>query len=92
MGPSWWCSHGSWIYNYLCNQCLEPLKPAHGEVYLMQFYVIKFVRDLRQVGGFLRVFRFPPCYMYLTCFVPHMYLSFCVPDMYLSCWLRQMYL
>jgi hypothetical protein len=22
-GPSW--SHGSWIYNYLCNQCLLPL-------------------------------------------------------------------
>jgi hypothetical protein len=22
-GPSW--SHGSWIYNYLCNQCLSPL-------------------------------------------------------------------
>jgi hypothetical protein len=25
---------------------------AHGEVYSMQYYVIKFVRDLRQVGGF----------------------------------------
>ena len=24
MGPSW--SYGSWIYNYLCNQCLSPLK------------------------------------------------------------------
>ena len=23
-GPSW--SYGSWIYNYLCNQCLSPLK------------------------------------------------------------------
>jgi hypothetical protein len=23
-GPSW--SYGSWIYNYLCNQCLLPLK------------------------------------------------------------------
>jgi len=22
-GPSW--SYGSWIYNYLCNQCLSPL-------------------------------------------------------------------
>ena len=20
------CIHGSWIYNYLCNQCLSPLK------------------------------------------------------------------
>jgi len=34
--------------------------PAHGEVYLMQHYVIKFVSDLRQVGGFLLVLRFPP--------------------------------
>jgi len=36
------------------------LNPVHGEVYLIQHYVIKFVSDLRQVGGFLRVFRFPP--------------------------------
>ena len=27
---------------------------------LIQYYVIKFVRDLRQVGGFLRVLWFPP--------------------------------
>ena len=31
--------------------------PAHGEMYSIQYYVIKFVSDLRQVGGFLR---FPP--------------------------------
>ena len=30
------------------------------EVYLIQHYVIKFVSDLRQVGGFLRVLWFPP--------------------------------
>jgi len=24
-GPSWSRSHGSCIYNYLCNQCLSPL-------------------------------------------------------------------
>jgi hypothetical protein len=24
-GLSWSWSHGSWIYNYLCNQCLSPL-------------------------------------------------------------------
>ena len=34
--------------------------PAHGEVYSIQHYVIKFVSDLRQVGGFLRVLHFPP--------------------------------
>ena len=25
LGPSWLWSYGSWIYNYLCNQCLSPL-------------------------------------------------------------------
>jgi len=25
-GPTWSWSYGSWIYNYLCNQCLSPLK------------------------------------------------------------------
>ena len=29
-------------------------------VYSIQHYVIKFVIDLRQISGFLRVFRFPP--------------------------------
>ena len=32
----------------------------HGKVYSIQNYVIKFVSDWRQVGGFLRVIRFPP--------------------------------
>ena len=31
-----------------------------GEVYSIQHYVIKFVSDVRQVGGFLWVLRFPP--------------------------------
>jgi len=34
--------------------------PANGEGYSIQHYVLKFVSDLQQVGGFLRVFRFPP--------------------------------
>ena len=25
VGPSWSWSYGSWIYNYVCNQCLSPL-------------------------------------------------------------------
>ena len=28
------------------------LNPIHGEVYSMQYFVIKFFSDLRQVGGF----------------------------------------
>ena len=33
---------------------------VHGEVYSILHYVIKFVSDLRHVGGFLRVLWFPP--------------------------------
>jgi hypothetical protein len=35
-------------------------EPSSGEVYSIQHYVIKFVSDLQQVGGFLQVLRFPP--------------------------------
>jgi len=34
-------------------------KTVHGEVYSIQDYVIKFVSDLRQIGGFLVVLWFP---------------------------------
>jgi hypothetical protein len=37
-----------------------PNDPAHGEVYSIQYYVIKFVSDFRQVSGFLQVLWFPP--------------------------------
>ena len=33
---------------------------TNGEVHPIQHYVIQFVYDLRQVGGFLRILRFPP--------------------------------
>jgi hypothetical protein len=33
---------------------------AHGQVYSIQHYVIKFASDLRQVGSFLLVLQFPP--------------------------------
>jgi hypothetical protein len=38
------------------------LNPAHGEVYSIQHYVVKFFSDLQQVGGLFRVLRirFPP--------------------------------
>ena len=38
---------------------LNPVQ-LHGEVYLIQHYVIKFVSALRQVSSFLRGLRFPP--------------------------------
>jgi hypothetical protein len=47
--------------NNLCNQCLSVVSsnPVHGEVRSTQHYVIKFVSNLRQIGGFLLVLRFP---------------------------------
>jgi hypothetical protein len=36
------------------------LIPTHGEVYSIQYYVIKFVSDLWQIGGFPQVLPFPP--------------------------------
>ena len=60
-GSSWSWSCGSWIYNNMCNQCLSPIQfPVHCEVYTVQHYVIKFVSDLWQVCGFLRVIQYPP--------------------------------
>jgi hypothetical protein len=34
---------------------VESSNPAHGMVFSIQHYVLKFVSDLRQAGGFLRV-------------------------------------
>jgi len=57
-GPSWSCSYDSWIYNYLCNQCLSsPMlwvraHPMWGVLDATLYD--KFVCDLRLVGGFLR--------------------------------------
>jgi hypothetical protein len=48
------------ISAYICTTTnVVSLNPAHGEVYSIQTYVIKFVSGLRQVGGFLHVLRFP---------------------------------
>jgi hypothetical protein len=33
--------------------------PVHDKAYSIQHYVVKVISDLRQVGGFLRVLRFP---------------------------------
>ena len=65
-GPSWSWSDGSWIYNYTTygasvhHHLRCEFKSNSGEVYSIQHYVIKFVSDLRQVSGFLRVIMFPP--------------------------------
>ena len=35
------------------------LNLAHSEVYSIQHYVLKFVSNLRQVGGFIQILLFP---------------------------------
>ena len=63
--PSWSWLYGSWIYNYLCNQCLSPLTlwvPISLRRCILNTtfdYVLKLVSDLREVGGFLWVLRLP---------------------------------
>jgi hypothetical protein len=56
-----------WII--LCYVLIFIPRAVHGEVYLIQHYVIKFASDLRLVGGFIHV---RECYargMVLFCFV-----------------------
>jgi hypothetical protein len=50
------CWHNEYKILMLCMS----KNPAHDEVYPIQHYVIKFVSNLRQVGGFLWVHRIPP--------------------------------
>jgi len=38
----------NWIHNYLITTKVVSLNPAHGEMYSIQHYVIKFIGDLRQ--------------------------------------------
>ena len=45
------------ICAYIITKVVKNSKPVPGEVYTIQHYMMKFVSDLRQVGGFLR---FPP--------------------------------
>ena len=62
--PSWSKSYGSWINNYMCNQCLSAQKlwvwiPPCG-VCSIQHYMIKFLSDLQKICRFLRVLRISP--------------------------------
>ena len=59
MGLSWSWSYGSWIYIYLCNQCLSPLKlwvgiPLNARCFSIQHYVKKFVSDFGRSVVFSR--------------------------------------
>jgi WD40 repeat protein len=44
-------------------------KPTHDEVYSIQYYVIKFVSDLRQIGYSLWVLLFPPPIKLIVIFI-----------------------
>ena len=43
----------------VCHHLRCEFESRLGEVYSIHHYVIKFVSDLRNVGGFLRVLQFP---------------------------------
>ena len=62
-GPSWSWSYGSWIYNYLWNQCLSSLTlsvriPLRRGV--LDTLCNTIFSELQQVGDFLLVLRFSP--------------------------------
>jgi hypothetical protein len=46
---------GFGLDRFYCTTKVVSSNPSHGEVYLIQHYVIKLVSDLRQVDGFLQV-------------------------------------
>ena len=58
------CGHDCMVFEFTPNTAIVlittkvlSLNPVHGKLYAIQHYMIKFVSDLRQFGGFLR---FPP--------------------------------
>jgi hypothetical protein len=57
-------SYGSWIYNYLCNQCISPLtllvRILFRQCVLQTTLCDKVCQWLPQVGSFPWVLRFPP--------------------------------
>jgi len=50
------------VYLNLCKNIIfkSMLNPTHYDVYSIQLYLIKFVSELLQIDGFLRVLWFPP--------------------------------
>jgi hypothetical protein len=54
------------LYYYYLSKTASALEPRSGEVYSIQHYVIKFVSDLRQIGGFNPSTPVSSTYMYNT--------------------------
>jgi hypothetical protein len=76
-GPSWSWSYGSWIYNYLCNQCLPPQKlwiripfMARCTLYNIMWYSLSVTCNRSVVfsghSGFLHQSNWPPRYNWNT--------------------------
>jgi hypothetical protein len=55
MVPESW-TYSSWIYNYLCNQCLSPLKLWIWTPFMARSHCTRY----NIMCGFLRVLQFPP--------------------------------
>ena len=51
----WWLGLQLPVQSVPITTKVVSLNPVHGEVYSIHHYVIKYISDLRQVGGFLRV-------------------------------------
>jgi hypothetical protein len=65
--PNWGRDRDRMVVGYITTYAISvyhhlrcEFESRAGEVYSIQHYVIKFVSDLQQGGGFLRVIRFPP--------------------------------
>ena len=56
----WWLNLQLRVQSVPITTKVVSLNRVHVEMYSMQYYVIKFLSDLRQVGGFLRILRYPP--------------------------------
>ena len=56
----WWLDKQLPMQSVPITSKVASSNPNHVEVYSIQHYVLKFVRDLRQVSSFLQVLRFPP--------------------------------
>jgi hypothetical protein len=55
----WWLDIQLPVQSVPIAKKVKSLNPIHDKVYSIQHYVIKFVSDLRQVGGFIWVLHQP---------------------------------
>jgi hypothetical protein len=66
IGLNWHWVFGVDWFHYIFTKIMSS-NPVYGEVYSIQHYVIKFVSDLRQVGGFYTQCQFKPIQEDIVC-------------------------